>query len=186
MSTIVTPTMIYRYGSLFEPRTSKMNPDKATFYVQLLATAATIQTAEWLALERVVQDEGESYFGKVEYQRLLQSPTFRRPIRTDVDGKMPNGTVAFFNASAFPENRPTVYRRNKTAITDPVEIYPGCNVRLLMKVRGFGKGMPYPPGIRLQLEHVQKIGDGERLATARSDGSELGILPDDSDETIFN
>jgi ssDNA-binding protein len=183
---IVTPTMIYRHGSLFEPRASKMNPDKATFYAQILSTTATIQSAEWLALERAIQDEGESYFGKAEYQRLLQNPQFRRPIRHDIDGKMPDGTVAFFNASNFPENRPTIYRRNKIVITDPSEIYPGALLRLLLKVKGFGKGMPYPPGIRLQLEHVQKIGDGERLATARSDGSELGILPDDSDDAIFN
>jgi ssDNA-binding protein len=178
--------MVYRYGSLFEARASRMNPDKITYYAQLLASAAAVQSPEWTALERAIQDEGESVFGKAEYTELRQAGRLRMPIRRDVGGKFPPDTAAFFNVSCFPETPPTIYRRNKTVIADPNEIYPGAVLRALVKVRCYGKGMPYPPGIRLHLEHVQKISDGPRLATARSDGSELGILPDDSDEAIFN
>jgi ssDNA-binding protein len=163
-----------------------MNQDKVQFFARLLASTAVMESPEWKAFEHAIQEEGESYFGKTEYHNRLQTNQVRQPIRLDVNGKMPAGTGAFFNVSNWPENRPNVYRRDKSIITDPNEIYPGSIVRALLKICGYGRGMPYPPGIRLQVEHVQKLADGPRLPSARSDGSELGVLPDDSDEAIFN
>ena len=182
----VTPSLTYRYGSLFEPRTSRMNPDKEQYFAQLLVSTAVVESPEWQAFERAIEEEAESYFGKTEYRNRLQSNQIRLPIRRDVNGKMPSGTAAFINVNNWPENRPNVYYRDKSLITDPAEIYPGATVRALLKISGYGRGLPYMPGVRLQIEHAQKIADGPRLPTARSDGSELGILPDDSDEAIFN
>ena len=185
-TTFVTEPLTYQYGSLFEPRNSKMNQNKVQFFARLLASAAVVETPEWQAFLRAIQDEGESYFGKAEYHNGLQANKIRPTVRYDVNGTMPPGTKAFINVMNWPENKPNIYYRNKSLVTDPTEIYPGVLLRALLRIAGYGRGTPYTPGVRLQIEHAQKIADGPRLATARSDGSELGILPDDSDESIFN
>src|SRR5690242_4584427 len=138
-TSFVTPPLVYRYGALFEPRPSKMNPDKPQFFGQLLASAATVETPEWQAFLRAIQDEGESYFGKGEYTNRLQTNQIRQTVRRDISGKMPQDTAAFINVNNWPENKPNIYRRDKSIITDPIEIYPGAILRVLLKISGYGR-----------------------------------------------
>jgi hypothetical protein len=42
----VTPSLTYRYGSLFEPRTSRMNPDKEQYFAQLLVSTAVVESPD--------------------------------------------------------------------------------------------------------------------------------------------
>lgn len=63
-------------------------------------------------------------------------------------------------------------------------IYAGCYARLSVDVWAYGREGTMPPGIKLGLQNVQKLGEGPRLKGARADGSEFGSLPDDISDLL--
>jgi Enterobacter phage Enc34, ssDNA-binding protein len=173
--TIITPPLIFQYGSPFEPRVSKLTPNgDPTFFVCLLADEAATQHSAWTKMEEVIKETAVEKFGEREYADLCKAGKFRSPIQRDVTSK-PAGTVAYLNSKCDADHPPIVVGLDALRIMDRAEIYPGCIVRI--SVRPFawgGKTVGFGAGVSLGLQNLQKLSDGPRLASARADGSEFG------------
>jgi hypothetical protein len=183
VTALISPPLILESSALFTPRVSKMKPNDApNYYARLLASAATMAHPEWKAMEDAVHQLGKEHFG-ADYTKLVKGGQFRSPIRRDTDGKgWPDDIDGFLNVKSGADYKPVVVGRDALPIMDQAEIYPGCIVRVTLRIYAYGgKGTSYNPGISFGLNNVQKLGDGPRLATARGDGSEFGKLPDDDD-----
>jgi hypothetical protein len=171
---LITPPLMLESSALFTPRVSKLKPnDPASYYAKLLASAAAVQTPAWKALEKAAEDLAKQSFGA--------GVSYRSPIRRDVAGKgWPEQFVAFLNVAAGADYRPLVIGRDTHPVMDQSEVYPGCTVRVSLRIYSYGRsGTPIPPGVSFGLENLQKLNDGERLKTARGDGSEFGAWQDD-------
>jgi hypothetical protein len=185
MATLLfTPPVVLESSSLFKPRVSKMRPDKAAeFYARLLFTAEALANPAWKAIDKAITDLGNSHFG-TGYAALVKSGQFRHPLRRDVLGKSwPEQYIAFINTKAGAEYPPAIVGRDALPIPDQAMIYNGAIVRASLRMFAYGGGSTgYTPGISLGLCNVQKMGDGPKLAGAKPDGSEFGVLNDDAAE----
>ena len=186
-STCISPPLVLESSALFKPRASKMKPtDPPSYYARLLASATTVGLPEWTDLEKAVNEFGKSHFGS-EFATLIENGQFRLPFRRDVHGKgWPSDTVVFLSLKSGADYPPNVLGRDSLPIMDQSAIYPGCIVRVSMRLYYYGgKGSSISPGISFGLNNVQKLGDGPRLATARGDGSEFGSLPPDDLDSLL-
>jgi hypothetical protein len=183
MNAFISPPLTLESSALFTPRVSKMKPsDAPSYYARLLVSTAAMKQGAWKALETAVHQLGKEHFGP-DYAKLAKGGNFRSPIRQDVFGKgWPDDIEAFLNVKSGADYKPVVVGRDAMPIMDQAEIYPGCVVRVSLRLYAYGgKGTSFNPGISFGLNNLQKLSDGPRLATARGDGSEFGKLPDDDD-----
>src|SRR5690242_11396942 len=108
-SVLLTPPMTLENSALFTPKSSRLKPnDSPSYYARLLASAETVRTPAWKALEKALHDYGISYFGP-DYPTMAKQGQVRSPIRTDVLGKgWPSDIVAFLNLKSGSDYKPSI------------------------------------------------------------------------------
>ena len=181
----MTPPLVLESHSLWKPRVSKMQPDKAPeFYARLLFDAAALVDPAWRTIDKAITDLGQSHFGNA-YAALVKNNQFRNPLRRDVLGKSwPEQYVAFINIKASAEYPPVIVGRDALPVPDQAMIYAGAIVRASVRMYAYGgSSTGFTPGISLGLCNIQKMADGPRLASAQARRqSEFGALNDDAEE----
>jgi hypothetical protein len=175
MSNLVTPPIVLEWSSLFKAATSKMNPAEAPkFGCRCLLTAKAIESQAWQNIAAEI--------AKLVKSEFPGEARIRYPLRDDVAGRgWPSQFVGFFNAKSGQDFRPGVVDRDGQPIIDTDDIYPGCVVRLSLRL--FGWSGKFGTGISLGLQDLQKLADGEPLRGARGGGAtaSMGALPDDDE-----
>jgi Protein of unknown function (DUF2815) len=165
--------MVLESANLFTPKASKLKPDDPPgFYARVLADAKAVKAPEWAEMEKAVKGLGaQSFGGPAKFEALVQAGQFRSPLRRDVIGKgFPDSTVAFLNVKCSRDYPPRILAPDNTEIMDQTLIYPGCIVRVSLRIYAYGgPGTQYPAGISFGLENLKKVADGPRLTNARLD-----------------
>jgi ssDNA-binding protein len=176
---LITPLLVLGYHSLIKPAPSKYDPTKLKYYASGLITGASMETAAFKKIMAAIDEFRRERFGS------NVSSKFNHAVRRDLDRSKgyPNEIVAFVNCSALADHKPKLVDRDLQDILDPAaELYPGCLVRLSVKLRAYGdRPGDSNRGIAIDLINLQKWDDGPRLAIGRGDGSEFGNLDGDDD-----
>lgn len=156
MANIITPRARLSFPNLFTARVNDQSDDKTPkFSCTLLFDEAARATPEWKAMQAAAAEAAVEKFGDKAKTLKLRSP-FRDGSEKTLEGY--EGTV-FINCSS--KMKPGVIGPNKAPITDEMDIYPGCFVRVSLSAYGYdAKGNK---GVSFGLRNVQKVGDGESL-----------------------
>jgi Enterobacter phage Enc34, ssDNA-binding protein len=178
-SLLISPRLLLESSSLVTPKSPPRAPEKdPEYFARLLVPEAAIRTTAWQEFVAGIDAYGRDRFGPT-YPKNIKSP-----LRRDIPDKgWPTDIVCFLTAKTGVKFKPGLYDRDREALMDPAaELYPGCFVRVSVKPWGYDN--QYGRGVSLDLDGLQKLSDGPRLAMARGDGSEFGDL--DPDDDIMN
>jgi len=159
--TVTTPEAILSYPHLFVPRATAAGKDPKYSCTLIFPEGTDLSALHAAAFRAAIEEYGEA-----KAMDMVKTKKLKLPFRTDweskdgypenstfiaVTGNTAPGIVSRF---AGPDGRPAL-------ITDPSEIYPGCRVRA--QIRSFHYAVEGNRGISFGLNHIQKLGDGERL-----------------------
>jgi hypothetical protein len=156
-STIATPAGLLSYPKVFKPEESPMNPGKPKFSCAILVPK---QGADITTIVNECRKVAAALFGDKFSGKLAQFGD-KQPIK---DGDLrENGDPAnghwILSANATPRRKPWILDRNNKPLDDEDEIYGGA-IGLLW-VQPVAYDMDGIKGVKLSLEGVQKIADGE-------------------------
>lgn len=152
---IITPEFIISYPQVFEPKPDDRGID---FYSCALVFPAGTDLSK---LEEAAMAVGKEKWGN----KFVPGPSFHWPFRTDAAAKgYPEGSVFF---SAKTKQKPGIVSRYRgpdgkpQPITDPEQVYAGA--RFIASIRFYPFESDKKKGVGVQLNNLQKRGDGPRL-----------------------
>lgn len=124
-------------------------------------------------LREIMLAAAQSKFGETVGKELLETKKVKLPIRkqnemaeqgkvgfSDVEGDL------FFNASS--ESQPGIVDGKREPILDPEKIYSGVVANVQVQCYGWTHPMS-GRGLSFDLQNVQRVRDGEKLANAKPD-----------------
>jgi hypothetical protein len=188
MPNIITPIGYLSFPSIFAPSGAKGETDEKKFKYsanivwppksdpkEAAAQAAGIKAlndaAKEVAREKW-QDKGEGIYAKQKHQQF-------KTIDDEEDAKkigFPIGSI-YLGCKANLDAQPGVVGRyagkdgKPVQITDPKELYAGCQVRF--SVRPYAYDNTFGKGVSFGLNNVQKMGEGERKDGRRNAADEF-------------
>ncbi len=176
----VTPAFRLSYPALFEAQEVMGNPNQKKYSVTMLfpkkemverlikeghAAAKLLDQTNLGGLKMVVQKIARANFGERDF-KSLRFPKLRDGDQPKDSGKIDENEKGYFivkassnekNKQGLANPKPQCLRANRTPITDPGELYPGCWVRAYISVAPFRHTTG--DGIGLYLIGVQKVAD---------------------------
>jgi hypothetical protein len=170
-STYITPAFRLSYPALFEARAVMGNEAKKMFGITMLfpkkSTAETLKAAKhpastWLPTDNCMGMYAEitkiarANFGPEVDLKSLKLTKFRDGDKPKDSGKIEEQDKGFIVVKSSSKDRPDCLRQDKTRITDPSELYPGCWARAVLTVAVFLKPQR---GVTIYLAGVQKLAD---------------------------
>lgn len=171
-STYITPAFRLSYPALFEAVAVMGNESKKRFSITMLFPKKTLADAlkaakhpasTWLPTDNLAGMWAEickvarGNFGPEVDLKSLKLTKFRdgdKPKETT--GKIDENEKGYIIVRSSSETRPDCLRQDKTRISDPSELYPGCWVRAVLTVAPFLKPQR---GVTVYLNGVQKLAD---------------------------
>ena len=174
---LISTRLLLESSSLVTPKSPPRAPEKPPeYFARLLVPDASTHTTAWKNFTAGIDEFGHGRFGH-DYPNVVRSP-----IRRDIPSKRwPADIVCFMTVKSGANFKPGLFDLDRQDLMDPAaELYPGCFVRISARPWGY-EGQLFGRGISLSLDNLQKLGDSQRLAFARGDGSEFGDLDPDDD-----
>ena len=167
--TYQTPAFRVSYPALFEPKET-LNGDKKFQLTMLFPKAETAQklkaanhpAAAWVptddmkAFKQEITRVARGNFGPDVDLLGLKLTRFRDGDKPKDNGKIEENDKGYFVVRTTCNEKPKCLRQDKTVITDPSEIYPGCWARAILTIAPFSKPSH---GVTIYLAGVQKLAD---------------------------
>ena len=170
--TYITQAFRLSYPALFEPVAVMGNELKKKYSVTMLfpkkSTADALRAAKhpastWLPIDNCAGFYAEickvarANFGPEVDLKTLKLTKFRDGDKPkEGSGKIDDNEKGFIVVRSSSDTRPDCLRQDKTRITDPGELYPGCWVRAVLTIAPFLKPQH---GVTIYLSGVQKLTD---------------------------
>jgi len=170
MSRIKSPPCRASYPKVFEPEIATRDSGKtAKVYSVVLLVEDTPEGKAFLVeAQKLADDAGRAMFK--DYDKLKESPSFKKAIRYDVAKyeqiTEPHKIIAFINARSYdtPPGVVSIYPGpdgKPAKITDPAQIYPGVYIKASLHAYAYNQDKS--KGVALGLGNVQKWKDAERI-----------------------
>lgn len=176
-SNYITPAFRLSYPALFEPvNTALDGSTKLKYSVTMLfpkkLTYETLKAARHPAVQWMPDDNcqglyaeickiARANFGPEVDLKSLKLPKFRDGDKPKpVSGKIDDNDKGYIvlRATCNEKIRPDCLRQDKTRITDPGELYPGCWVRALVTIAPFVHKVG-GRGVTMYLTGIQKLAE---------------------------
>lgn len=172
--TYVTSAFRLSYPSLFVPVAVMGDETKKKYNATMLfpkkSTAEALKAAKhpastWMPVDNCqafymeIVKVARANFGPDVDLKTLKITKFRDGDKAkEGSGKVDDNEKGYIvvRTSSSAENRPDVLRQDKTRITDPGEVYPGCWVRAVVTIAPFLKPQR---GVTIYLAGIQKLAD---------------------------
>jgi len=170
-STYITCAFRLSYPALFEPQPVLGNENKKKYGITMLfpkkSTAEALKAAKhpastWMPTDNCAGFWAEickiarANFGPNVNLKDLKLTKFRDGDQPKASGKIDDNEKGYIVVRSATDTRPDCLRQDKTRITDPSELYPGCWVRAVLTVAVFVKPQR---GVTVYLNGVQKLAD---------------------------
>jgi len=173
-TTYITPAFRLSYPSLFEPVATMGDENKKKYNATMLfpkkVTADAMKAAKHPASTWIPTDNCAGFyneickvaranFGPDADLKTLKLTKFRDGDKPkEGSGKVDDNEKGYIvvRTSSSDKNRPDCIRADKTRITDPGELYPGCWVRAIVTIAPFLKPQR---GVTIYLAGIQKLAD---------------------------
>lgn len=159
---VVTPEGVLSYPKLFTPELGpEAKPGDKPKYGTTIVFAPGVDLAP---LRSIIAAVAKEKWGE-KATAMFQSGALRSPLRKDAEEKGYAAGSIFINARST--EKPSVVSRyagpdgKPLVVTDEAEIYPGVHARISISAFAYDKAGN--KGVSFGLNHVQKLGDGERL-----------------------
>ena len=169
--TYITPAFRLSYPALFEAQAVMGDETKKKFSVTMLfpkktkaaeLIAAKHAAATWLPTDNCAGFYAEvckvarANFGPDVDLKSLKLTKFRDGDKPKDSGKTDENEKGYIVVRSSTNERPDCLRQDKTRITDPSELYPGCWVRAVLSIAPF---MKPTRGVTVYLNGIQKLAD---------------------------
>lgn len=177
--TFVTPKCRASYPHLFKPFQFKDSDKEPAYYVTMLFPKASTDLKPMYAFIIAARD---AKWSKPEDHARLDPASFFRD--GDTSGKPEYAGMWYIKASST--RKPVVMDQEVKQIEDIEHhrVYPGCWVRVAISTYAWTFAAKI--GVKLNLEHVQLVGDDESFIT-RSDPNEVfAPIPVEAQEAMQN
>jgi len=209
-STYITPAFRLSYPAIFEAVAVMGDETKKKFGITMLfpkkSTAEALKAAKhpastWLPTDNCAGFWAEvckiarANFGPEVDLKTLKLTKFRDGDKPKDSGKVSDEEKGYIVVRTSSKDRPEALRQDKTRITDPSELYPGCWVRAVLTVAPFLKPTR---GVTVYLAGVQKLADDtpfssrpraedefDAVATETQDSTGAGAVETVGDELPF-
>lgn len=201
-SAYTTPAFRLSYPALFEPVPVLDNPNKKQYIITMLfpkkSTAEALKAAKhpassWMPFDNCLGFYNEvckiarANFGPEVDLKTLKLTKFRDGDKPKaVSGRIDDnekGYIVVRAASGDKQPRPDCIRQDKTRITDPSELYPGCWVRALLSVSPFIHKIG-GRGVTVYLAGVQKLADDLPFSSRPRAEDEFDAVATEPAETV--
>jgi len=171
--TYVTPAFRLSYPALFEAVAVLGDETKKKFSATMLFPKKTVAeslkgakhaASTWLPYDNLmglwqeVQKVARGNFGPDVDFKTLKLPKFRDGDKPKQNGKIDDNEKGYIVLRASSETRPDCLRQDKTRITDPNELFPGCWVRAVLSIAPFTHKIG-GRGVTMYLNGIQKLAD---------------------------
>ena len=179
--TFVTPKCRASYPHLFKPFQFPNSDKEPAYYITMLFPKATTDLKPMHAFIIAARD---AKWSKPEDHARMDSASFFRD--GDTSGKPEYAGMWYIKASST--RKPVVMDQEVKQIEDIEHhrVYPGCWVRVAISTYAWTFAADSKIGVKLNLEHVQLVGDDESFIT-RSDPNEVfAPIPVDAQEAMEN
>lgn len=167
--TYQTPAFRLSYPALFEA-VETLNGDmkfNATMLFPKADLAAKLKAGNhaastWLPIDSMkafyqeVVRVARANFGPEVDLSTLKLPKFRDGDKAKDNGKIDDNEKGYIVIRTTSKEKPKCLRQDKTVITDPAELYPGCWARAILTIAPFSKPNH---GVTVYLAGVQKLAD---------------------------
>ena len=164
-----TPAFRLSYPALFEA-VETLNGDlkfNATMLFPKMELAAKLKAANHPASTWIPMDSMKAFYQEVvKIARAnfgpdvdlasLKLPKFRDGDKPKDNGKIDENEKGYIVVRTTSKEKPKCLRQDKTVITDPSELYPGCWVRAVLTIAPFLKPNH---GVTVYLAGIQKLAD---------------------------
>lgn len=170
--TYITSAFRLSYPALFEPVAVMGDETKKKFNATMLipkkSTAEALRAAKhpastWISLDNCqgfyteICKVARGNFGPDVDLKTLKLTKFRDGDKPkEGTGRIDDNEKGFIVVRTSSDTRPDCLRQDKTRITDPAELYPGCWVRAVVTVAPFLKPQR---GVTIYLAGIQKLAD---------------------------
>lgn len=175
--TYITPAFRISYPALFEAQPVLGNENKKKFSITMLfpkkTTADALKAAKHPASTWMMADNCMGFytevckvargnFGPEIDLKSLKLTKFRDGDKPKESGKTDDNEKGFIVVRSTSDTRPDCLRQDKTRITDPTELYPGCWARAVLTIAPFLKPQH---GVTVYLSGIQKLADDTTFST---------------------
>lgn len=177
--TFVTPKCRASYPHLFKPFQFQGSDKEPAYYITMLFPKATTDLKPMHAFIIAARD---AEWSKPEDHARMDPASFFRD--GDTSGKLEYAGMWYIKAKST--RKPVVMDQNVKKIEDIEHhrVYPGCWVKVAVSTYAWTYADKI--GVKLNLEHVQLVGDDESFIT-RSDPNEVfAPIPVDAQEAMEN
>ena len=176
-TTYITPAFRLSYPALFEAVAVMGDETKKKFSVTMLfpkkstvdrLKAAKHPASTWMPTDNCagfyqeIVKVARANFGPDVDLKSLKLTKFRDGDKPKDSGKIEENDKGYIVARASSATRPDCLRSDKTRITDPTELYPGCWVRAVVTIAIFTKPSR---GVTIYLAGVQKLADDSTFSS---------------------
>jgi hypothetical protein len=170
-STYVTPAFRLSYPAIFEAVAVMGDETKKKFGITMLfpkkTTADALKAGKhpastWLPIDNCagfwaeILKVARGNFGPDVDLKTLKLTKFRDGDKPKDSGKVSDEEKGYIVVRSSSKDRPQAMRQDKTYITDPSELYPGCWCRAVLTVAPFLKPTR---GVTIYLAGVQKLAE---------------------------
>ena len=183
---VITPIAILSYPHLFEPNAYN-DGDKPKYRATLVFPPEVQETPEFERMIDATEFAAIDEWGESKTAKLNKAGKLRFPFLQDEDDESDYPEGSYF-IRATTTRQPTILRWDKEEIEDPEQMYPGALVRAYLVAKAYTHKMNR--GVSFYLQHIQKVGDGERLAGRKKAASVFDAVdpignaePEDDDES---
>lgn len=173
--TYVTPAFRLSYPSLFEPVAVMGNEANKKYSITMLfpkkshveaLKSATHPAITWMPVDNMAGMYAEickvarANFGPEVDLKTLKLTKFRDGDKPKDSGAIDENEKGFIvvRASSSDKTKPDCLRQDKTRVTDPGELYPGCWARAVLTIAPFVHKVG-GRGVTLYLAGVQKLAE---------------------------
>lgn len=175
--TFVTPAFRLSYPALFEPRAVMGNDAKKQYSITMLfpkkSTVEMLQKATHPVARHLAADNcaglyqaitkiARANFGPEVDLKSLKLTKFRDGDKPKESGKIDENEKGYIIVRTSSKDRPDCLRADKSRISDPAELYPGCWVRAVLSVAPF---LTPTRGVTIYLSGVQKVADDQTFSS---------------------
>lgn len=170
-STYITQAFRLSYPAIFEPAAVMGDESKKKYGLTMLfpkkSVATALQAAKhpastWMPTDNCagfwaeVTKIARANFGPEVDLKTLKLTKFRDGDKPKDSGKISDEEKGYIVVRTSSKDKPDALRQDKTRISDPSELYPGCWVRAVLTVAPFLKPQR---GVTVYLNGVQKLAD---------------------------
>jgi hypothetical protein len=176
-ATYVTPAFRVSYPALFEPVAVLGNEAKKIYSLTMLfpkkskveqLKAAKHPVATWMSTDNCaafwqeIVKIARANFGPEVDLKGLKLTKFRDGDKPKDSGKTEENEKGYIIVRTSSKDRPDCMRADKTRISDPSELYPGCWARAVLTVATF---LVPQHGVTIYLAGVQKFADDSSFSS---------------------